>query len=64
MQKFSEIINKLKKELHQTKVGKNISVDKSYNNNINNSFYLYSSSKNKFKLELKDLIAKLYQNCQ
>jgi hypothetical protein len=35
-------------------VGKNISVDKSYNNNIYNSFYLYSSSQNKFKLELKD----------
>ena len=48
------IINRLKKELRQTEVGKNISVDKTYNNNINNSFYLYSSSKNKFKLELKD----------
>ena len=51
---LSEVINKLKKELRQTMVGKNISVDKTYNNNINNSFYLYSSSKNKFKLELKD----------
>ena len=35
-------------------MGKNISVYKTYTNNINNSFYLYSSSKNKFKLELKD----------
>ena len=32
---LSEVINKLKKELRQTEVGKNISVEKTYNNNIN-----------------------------
>ena len=55
---LAEIINKLKRELRQTELGRNIPSEKyenkNYINNINNSFYLYSSSKNKFKLELKD----------
>ena len=52
---FSEIINKLKRELRQAELSRNIPLEnKHYINKINNSYYGYSSPKNKFHFVLNN----------
>ena len=52
---LAEIINKLKRELRQTELSRNIPADnKSYSNKNSNNFYSFSASKNKFHLNLNE----------
>jgi hypothetical protein len=52
---LAEIINKLKRELRQTELSRNIPAEsKSYSNKNSNNFYSFSASKNKFHLNLND----------
>ena len=53
---LSEIINKLKRELRQTELSRNIQIENknySYKNN-NNNLYTFSSQKNKFQFHISD----------
>ncbi len=56
---LSEIINKLKRELRQAELSRNISFEnKTYINKNNNYLFTNSSHKNKFKLQLIDSYSK------
>ena len=53
---LAEVINKLKRELRQTELSRNIPIENKIfsNKNNNNYFYSFSTSKNKFHLNLND----------
>ena len=56
---LAEVINKLKRELRQTELSRNIPIENKIfsNKNNNNYFYSFSTSKNKFHLNLNDSIS-------
>ena len=60
---LAEIINKLKRELRQNELSRNIQVEnKSSSNKTNNYFYSYSSIKNKYNLNNEEKSVKKYKN--
>ena len=51
-----EVINKLKRELRQTELSRNIQLEnKNYSNKNNNYFYSYQTSQDKFRLQLNEI---------